>query len=420
QTGKTTHISAARWFDVNAIQGGPAALISRITAPWSFTESILYYLLLDPAAPAAPDPRPTYPTVFVDPAAGRILAHSDWSSNNTMFDYRASWSSINHQDGDGGQFEFFRNGEWLTKEMSNYDNNAVGLTTVYHNTLALQNHCSCAGGSPANLQWFEGGEWANGSEWMLGLDAGDPATITSTGPGYVYAASNLTNLFNRPDLWSPADSATDITQATRSIVWFNNDYIVVYDRATSLSSGLFKRFNLSLVTNPVINGKVATETLASGQRLFIQTLLPLSTVASSIYGAGNLNSVAELEPTQYVYTVQDPANPTDTRFLHVLQGANPGASMAPALDLQSISGTAFDGAVFAGAAVYFPVSGGGSFAGTTLSAPAGVHTMLVTGLAPSAAYSVSVQPSGSGNAVSIAAGGISPTTDGAGVLRVTF
>jgi hypothetical protein len=417
QLGTTTHINPARWFDVNVPEGGPSALLSRVTSPWSFTESLLYYMLLDPAAPAAADPRPTYPTVFFDPAAGRILAHSDWSSNNTMFDYRASWLSINHQDGDGGQFEFFRNGEWLTKEMSNYDNNAVGLTTVYHNTLALQN--ICPNGTPGNLQWFETGEWANGSEWMLGENAGDPTTITSSGPGYVYAASNLTNLFNRPDFWSPADRATNITQATRSIVWFNNDYIVVYDRATSINSGLFKRFNLSLVTNPAINSNVATETLASGQQLFIQTLLPLNPAASAVYAAGNLNPIAELEPTQYVYTVQDPANPADTRFLHVLQGANAGAAMAPASYLQSISGTAFDGAVFAGATVYFPVSGNGSFAGTTLSAPAGVHTMLVTGLAPGAAYNVSIEPGGSGNVISIAPGG-TRIADSAGVLSLSF
>jgi hypothetical protein len=143
------------------------------------------------------------------------VAHSDWSANNTMFDYRSSWISINHQDNDGGQFEFYRNGEWLTKEMSNYDNNAVGLTTVYHNTLALQNWC--ANGTP-NLNWFEGGMWANGSQWMLGLNAGDPTNITSSGPGYLYIASNLTNLYNRPNIWTPANAATDITQATRSIL----------------------------------------------------------------------------------------------------------------------------------------------------------------------------------------------------------
>src|SRR5208282_4433837 len=184
-----------------------------------------YYMLIDPSAAPASDPRLTYPTYFRDPAAGRILAHSDWTSNNTMFDYRARWESINHQDGDGGQFEFFRKGEFLTKEMSNYDNNEVGLTSVYHNTLSLENHC--ADGTPANLQWYEGGEWANGGQWIEGMDAGDPSTLFSTGSGYVYASSNLTNLFNRPDFWSPNDAATDVTQATRSIVWLNSDYVVI-------------------------------------------------------------------------------------------------------------------------------------------------------------------------------------------------
>jgi hypothetical protein len=389
--------------------------MQRITSPWSFTESILYYMLLDPSAPPASDPRPGYPTYFLDPAAGRILAHSDWSSNNTMFDYRASWISINHQDGDGGQFEFYRNGEWLTKEMSNYDNNAVGLTTVYHNTLALQNHCSCPGGQPANLQWFESGEWANGSQWMLGLDAGDPTTVSSAGTGYVYAASNLTNLYNRPNFWSPQDAAIDITQATRSVLWLNNDYIVVYDRATSMTSGLFKRFNLSLVTNPVINGNVATETTPNGQHLFVQTLLPTNANESAVYAAGNLNPIAQLEPTQYIYTVEDPTRPTDVRFLHVLQGADPSAPMTPAGYLQSTAGTAFDGAVFSNVAVYFPRSASTPFAGTTLPAPANVHNVVVTGLVPGATYTVTV----ASGAVTVTAGNGS-TADTAGVLSVNF
>jgi len=415
ETGNTSHIAPARWFVINATQGGPNDLIQRITSPWSFTESILYYMLIDPSAAPASDPRLTYPTYFRDPAAGRILAHSDWSSNNTMFDYRASWESINHQDGDGGQFEFFRNGEWLTKEMSNYDNNAVGLTTVYHNTLALQNHCTCPGGQPASLQWFETGEWANGSQWILGSNAGDPTTISSNGAGYVYASSNLTNLYNRPDFWSPPDAAMDITQATRSILWLNNDYIVIYDRAASMTAGLFKRFNLSLVTDPVINGNVATETTPNGQHLFVQTLLPINASESAIYAAGNLNPIAQLEPTQYVFTVEDAAHPTDVRFLHVLQGADPGVAMNPAGYLQSTAGTAFDGAVFSNVAVYFPQSATTAFAGTTLPAPSGVHTVLVTGLTPEAMYAVSVVA----GAVTVTAG-TGSTADSAGVLRVTF
>ena len=77
-----------------------------------------------------------------------------------------------------------------------------------------------------------------------------------------------------------------------------------------INRGLFKRFNLSLVTNPVLTGNVATETMADGQQLFVQTLLPTSPSAHElVYAAGNLNPIAELEPTQYILTVQDPTNP---------------------------------------------------------------------------------------------------------------
>ncbi len=311
---------------------GAAGLLSRMADPWTWgvTQDLLYYLLLDPSAPTATDPRPTFPTLFYDAPAGRIVAHSDWTSTGTMFDYRASWISINHQDGASGEFGLFRKGEFLTKEMSNYDNGGGGNggTTVYHNALALQNYCSaCAG---INRQGVDLPAWTNGSEWMEGENAGDPTTSMSSGPNYVYANSNLTNLYNRPDIWSAPDSVTNITQATRSILWLNNDYIVVYDRATSLNGGLFKRFNLSLVANPVINGHSVTDTLPSGQQLFVQTLLPANAAITSFNGAANLSPIADLEPTRYILQVQDPSLPTDTRFLHVLQGADPGAAMGPA------------------------------------------------------------------------------------------
>jgi hypothetical protein len=420
QKGRTDHLNTARWFSVNAAPGGPKGLLQRITLPWSFTESILYYVLLDPAAPAAPDPRPSFPTMFYDAPAGRIIAHSDWSSNQTTFDYRASWISINHQSGDGGQFEFFRKGEWLTKEMSNYDNNLVGITTVYHNTLALQNACTCPGGAPANLQWFEQGEWKNGSQWTDGMNDGDPITIVSSGPGYVYAASNLTKLYNRLAMWSPNDSATNITQATRSIVWLNNDYIVVYDRASSRNGGLFKRFNLSLVTNPSIKGNVATEALASGQQLFIQTLLPQHPLLNASHSVTNLNAASELEPTQYTLSIEDPAKPADVRFLHVLQGADQGSPMVPAIHMSSTGGTPFDGVAFGSTAVYFPVSENGAFAGTTLFAPAGTHAMLITGLKAKTSYSAQIQSAGGATTVRVTQGSADTSTDAAGVLKLTF
>ncbi|HWD37643.1 MAG TPA: hypothetical protein VG944_02260 [Fimbriimonas sp.] len=419
ENNQTTHANASRWFAINGAEGGSGKLMQRVTQPWSWssTQSILYFMLLDPAASAPTDPRPTYATTFVDPTQGRIVAHSDWSANNTMFDYKATWESINHQDGTAGQFELFRNGEWLTKEMSNYDNNAVGLTTVYHNTLALQNWC--ANGTP-NLNWYEGGEWANGSQWILGLSAGDPTTISSSGAGYVYAASDLTPLYNRPNFWTPANGAVDIQQATRSIVWLNNDYIVTYDRATSTHAGLFKRYNLSMVTNPQISGRTATETLPSGQQLFVQTLLPASPTITSAFLANTLNPIAELEPTQYVMTVEDTSKPTDTRFLHVLQGANKGASMVKATYLTNSSGTAFDGASFGTMAVFFPTNSTGGFVSTKFVVPIAVKTLLITGLTPSATYGVTKSVGATAVTVTVNPSGAGATADSAGLLSISL
>ena len=421
QQGQTTHLNDARWFSYNVVQGGPPAFYTRMIDPYSFEDTILYFLLYDPAVSpaAATDPRPGYPSIFLDPGASRLVAHSDWTASGTMFDYRASWLSINHQDGNAGQFELYRKGEWLTKELSNYDNNGLGMTTYYHNSLGLQN--TCPNGNPQSvIDWYEAGELANGSQWMLGMNAGDPTTSFSNGAGYIYANTDMTKLYNRPDIWDTSKSMMNITQATRSIVWLNKDYIVVYDRATSQSAGLFKRWYLTLITNPVINGHVATETLPSGQKLFVQSLLPAAGTLTARNVVADLTTIAELEPAQYVMTIQDTSNPIDVRFLHLLQGADAGAAMVPAAYLQSTAGTPMDGAVFGGAAVYFPVSGVTPFAGTTVSAPAGVHTLVVTGLAPNASVGYSLQPNGGGNTVVITAGGSGATADSAGLLKLTF
>jgi hypothetical protein len=417
QQGLTTHLSEARWFDYNAVQGGPNAFYQRMNNPYSFIDTILYYLLYDPAVPpaSAPDPRPSYPTMFIDPAAGRIVAHTDWSPTGTMFDYRATWLSINHQDANTGQFELYRNGEWLTKELSNYDNNGLGMTTYYHNTLGLQNTCANCPDPTQVVNWWELGELQNGSQWMIAQNAGDPTNQISSGPGFVYANTDMTKLYNRPSQWTPGNSFNAITQATRSILWVNNDYIVVYDRATSNRAGLFKRWNLTLTTNPAVNGKVATETLASGQQLFVQSLLPIAGTITARNVVADLTTIAELEDAKYVMTIQDPSNPTDTRFLHVLQGANPGATMVPATYVQSSSGTPFDGAVFGSVAAYFPVSVTQSPVSVTLPAPAGVHTAFISGLTPNASYTVSV----GGGTITLTPEG-SSTADSAGLLRVTM
>ena len=51
----------------------------------------------------------------------------------------------------------------------------------------------------------------------------------------------------------PVNGLVDITQATRSILWLNNDYIVVYDRATPVtgSAGQFYEVRINRAAGTV-------------------------------------------------------------------------------------------------------------------------------------------------------------------------
>src|SRR5208283_2479072 len=119
-------------------------------------------------------------------------------------------------------FEYYRKGEWLTKQLDNYDDNLNGQSSIWHNMLSLQNWCTA--GDP-ELGWEES-LFLNGSEYMLGESAGDPVTLTSSSPSYTYASADLTALFNAPDFWEQQDALLDIQQATRNIIWIKPDHIV--------------------------------------------------------------------------------------------------------------------------------------------------------------------------------------------------
>ena len=153
------------------------------------------------------DPRAARPLTFVDRPYGRLLSRTDWGPDAAWLTFKCSWMSINHQNGDCNQFEFYRKGEWLTKERSGYADDMILMTSDYHNTLALQND------KPANPNWFDTETIERGGQWTQGAAAGDPATVFSTGQGYVFAQGDGTNLYNRPP------DAMTIRHASRSLVW---------------------------------------------------------------------------------------------------------------------------------------------------------------------------------------------------------
>ncbi|MFN8356920.1 MAG: T9SS type A sorting domain-containing protein [Spirosomataceae bacterium] len=402
-----SRLDKTRWFARNALQGGNANLLSRVGNIWPSsyaTQALVYYMLLDPAGSNPPDPRPSLSTSFVDPNFNKLFARTDWTPNATWFNWQCHWTTINHQSGDGNQFELFRKGEWLIKERSGYTNDGIGYTSEFHNTLGLQNDV------PPNMQWYEGPTSQRGGQWTNGLNSGDPKVTTSIGTNFAYATGDATNLYNR------TNTATDIVFAVRSIVWLNPDFVVVYDRAKSKTANRFKRFFLQFTAPPVVNGKNVTVNTPGGQKVYLSNLLPAASVLTA-FPSEMLNSLAELEQTTHELKIEDPANPTDIRFLNVIQGADGNASAGATSLIQSTAGTAFEGALVKNTVVMFPNVWGGGFASTTYTIPSNASGQLVTGLTPNAGYDVAMVPNGATTQVTITPGS-QYTADAGGVLVI--
>ena len=273
----------------------------------------------------------------------------------------------------------------------------------------------CANGTPNGLDW-ETPFWVNGSQWPLGMNNGDPATYASVHTNYDYAFGDTTQLYNRPEIWIPADAALDILHASRSILWLKPDHIVVYDRATSHTAGLFKQFNLSFPNLPTLNGNFITTTTPGGQKLYVTSLLPAGATFTSIPIAGTLTTVADLEPCQYRLVIQDPSNPTDERFLHVFQGADAGVQPDGTALIHSSAGTPMDGVVVGDTVVLFIVDATTPFNGTTYTVPANVNQHFITGCVPNGFYRITGANRANGLVVTVAPSASGSQADSAGVL----
>jgi hypothetical protein len=371
-------------------------------------DPILYFLLFDPKASTPTDPRPDVTPVHFAPGLGHLLVRTGWDKDATWFTYALAWNTIDHQHGDGNQFEFYRGGEWLTKERTGYGWN-VG-SSDYHNTLALENDPP-AHNEPDDYRRIL---WQRGSQWW-GEPQGDPEILAmSIESRYVYALGDATKLYN-----SDAEGTTDITHASRSIVWLRPDHIVVYDRAASKTEGRFKRFWLNLPTEATVEANVSTMTTAKRQLLVVSTLLPTD-AAIDVEPAEPLEENAEPaigEPMRFRLRVEAPDGPAETRFLHVLQGVDASAEADRVDFVESGDGTRFAGVVVKRTAVLFPENLDDEFAELTYVVPAGTTAHLITGLKPNAGYDVAMTETDGAIEVTVRAGMAAITDDG-GVLLI--
>jgi hypothetical protein len=393
-TGKLSRLAVLRWFETEHPPGGPAALGTRALDLGFFQNGILYFMLIDPAAAPPPDPRPGLSRAFFAPGLGRVLARTSWGPEARWFSYKLSWNIADHQMGDGNQVELYRGGERLTKERTGYDLDYGGSNN--HNTLCLLNDAPINNdpGEYRNINWLLGSQWAY-------VSAGDPNLgALSWGPDYVHGSGDATNLHN-----STYEASADILHASRSFFWLQPDHLVLYARAASATAGRFKRFWLNLPAAATVTGNVATMTTPSGQRLHVTSLLPAGAALTSEPATITAGNAATEDPILFRVRVEAPGPPLTTRFLHVLQGADPGTPADPATLVQSVGGTAYAGALVRSTAVVFPVEPGAAFAGTTYRVPAGTVSHRVTGLAPYARYTVAASAVGGEVEVTVTSAG---------------
>jgi hypothetical protein len=407
-TGNSARLNTIRWLQSHTAPGGAEELTERVRNPNDFREAILYFLLYDPTAVPATDPRTNMATSYLAPGLNRLFSRSDWSIDAAWFTFALSWNSIDHQMADGNSFAFYRNGEWLTKGRVGYANIAEGIaSSEFYNALVIHND------RPLDREESDWriDLWRRGSQFNY-VNDGDPQLLaTSLQADYTYALGDATSLYN-----STSEGARDVAIAERAIFWIKPDYLVIYDRAASKSTGKFKRWWLQLPAPAIISRQQATMTTTSGQRLLITTLLPADAVLTAINTDEPLiaETAAPDDPMRVRLRVDAPGNPQTVRFLHVLQGVEVGAGASPVALLQSADNH-FQGARSESVVVLFPIDRQPLATSIQYTVPTSVTQHFITGLKPTTGYTVQRQNSGGHQQLQISEGGATQT-DAGGVL----
>jgi len=399
---------AIQWIAIHTAPGGAAELVNWVRNPNDFREAILYFMLLEPGA-APVDPRPALALDFYAPGMNRVFSRTGWDASAAWFNYRLGWNSIDHQMADGNHFEWYRNGEWLTKGRAGYANIAEGIaSSEFYNTLTIGNDRPL---DRDDSDWRID-LWRRGSQWNLVSD-GDPLLLAyRTHERFTYVSGDATRLYN-----SAYEGATAVVHASRSLVWFKPDLVFVYDRAETSGDGYAKRWWLQLAQPATVQGRQATATTPGGQQLFVNLLLPLAANLQAVQDVEAFveETVAHHEPMTVRLMTEAEGAPAVVQMLHVLQAADPGKVASPALLVQSEDG-AWEGASIEGVTVMFAKNVTQALTASlvyTTPAPTTIH--VVTGLTPSAGYDVQILPSDAGLRVTITLGG-QTLADSSGVL----
>ncbi|MEN9867851.1 MAG: hypothetical protein RL748_3441, partial [Pseudomonadota bacterium] len=313
-TGNNNRLPSLRWAQTHMMPGGAANFMRRASNPDDFRHTILYFMLYDPTLLPAADPRPALSLHHHATGLQTIFSRTSWNNDASWFIYSLPWNQIDHQQSSANHFEWYRNGEWLTKARNGYPDIAEGIaSSEFKNLLALENDKPNRDDSDWRTDL-----WRRGSQWNL-VGSGNPLLVSSAvNEHYLYAFGDATNTYN-----ASSENATDIVHASRSLLWLKPDTVVMLDRAQSKTANRFKRWWLQLATPASISTNRARATTAGGQQLQVTSLLPAGALLSAVNSNDSHieQTAARNEPMRVRLRIDAPDNPQQVYFLNVLQAA---------------------------------------------------------------------------------------------------
>jgi len=413
--GNSPRLDAIRWAEKHAAPGGAARLMYRAADRNSARSCIYYYILFDTGLPEPADPRPAQATFRAAHGVNSITSRTDWGQDAAWLSYILSWNDIDHQHGAGNMFQFWRGGEWITKEHSGYGYSAA--ESSFKNTLTIQNDAPGGAFEPANFVQIYGSQPAYTA-------AGDPSLIAySDGADFTYISGDATNLYNT-DYHYTAD---DVQEARRSVFWLKPDTVVVFDRARTATDGRFKRFWLNFTSAPAVQENHTSLSTPGGQAVALDSLLPVAVQPQVDSGVpnyaegGGYDQTATGEPTHWRVRVEAPGNPADAVFLNVLQARDSVVEMLLPQLVASEPVPDMQGAALGDTLVLFARDIRSKASQAAYHAPLSSTRHYLTGMDPALAYAVTAAAdNGQWSVAVVPVAGGSFLPDGGGVLAFTL
>jgi hypothetical protein len=197
---------------------------------------------------ATPQPLAGLSTTRYASGIGQLYMRSSWDKNATWVNLIAGPYTQSHAHQDQGSLMIYKEG-WLAYDAVIPSRSGLRQETGAHGLVRID-----SGGAPVR-------QVASTISKLVGLH---------TGPGWVYAASDLTAAYKN----NPA-----ISKVQREIVYLQPDVVVVYDRVTS-AAGTTQVWQLPTPVRPTISG--ANATIASNHTLNVRRLAP-ATATSTVY-----------------------------------------------------------------------------------------------------------------------------------------